>query len=76
MAEWEGKHVQGSTIKAPPQDLRDIRARLASYDGPLRHANSYRLRQRLVQRFAWLPAATSPRRFSTRQEGRRVSLKF
>ncbi|MGV7193761.1 reverse transcriptase domain-containing protein [Xanthomonas axonopodis] len=76
MAEWEGKHVQGSTIKATPQDLRDIRARLASYVGHLRHANSYRLRHRLVQRFAWLPAATLPRRFSTRQEGRRLSLKF
>ncbi|UYK82276.1 RNA-directed DNA polymerase [Xanthomonas sacchari] len=76
LAVWEGAHVDASTIRGTPQDLRDIRARLASYEGHLQHANSFRLRSALHCRFKWLRAATTPRRFSPRMEGRRIRIRM
>ncbi len=48
----------------------------ASYEGHFRHANAHRLRAGFLRRFPWLPAATRPRRFPLRLEGRRITMHF
>ena len=76
LAEWEGKHVQGDTVRATPADLREISARVASFGGHLRHANAHRLIAGVHTRYPWLRTAAKPRKFSARHEGRRVQLRI
>jgi len=57
LSEWEGRHFRGGSMRAQPDDLSQLRARIASFDGHLRHANARRLRRAVVTRFPWLPAA-------------------
>lgn len=74
LAEWEGVHVHGSTLRGRPAAFRDLRARLSSYQGHLRHANSHHLLASLYHRFPWLACAATPRRFSYRAERKTLSI--
>ncbi len=76
LAEWEGKHVQGDTVRATPADLRHIAARVSSFGGHLRHAKAHRLMAGVHTRYPWLRTAAQPRKFSARHEGRRVMLRI
>jgi len=73
---WERAHVRGQQLHGTPEDFRRIGSVLASYQGHLRHANSHRLLQALHRRFPWITTAATPRRFSHRLEGRRLSISF
>jgi retron-type reverse transcriptase len=75
LAKWETTHVRGRRILATPDGLRAVRAVWASYQGHFTHADSHRLRQTLLRRFRWLPAATAKRRFPAAMEGRVVRLR-
>jgi RNA-directed DNA polymerase len=76
IAEWQGRHVRDNSIRATPQDLREIQCRLASYAGHLLHANSHRLAAALRHRHPWLATAAKPRRFAPRLEGRRITIRI
>ena len=76
LAEWEGKHVQGDTVRATPADLRQLSSRVSSFSGHLRHANAYRLMAGVHTRYPWLRTAAQPRKFSARHEGRRIKLRI
>ena len=54
LASWEALHVRRGRIRATPDQRRQMRAVLASYTGHFRHANSYRLQQKLRSRFPWI----------------------
>jgi hypothetical protein len=71
---WEHAHVTGNRIRATPANLQCITATWHSYLGHLQHANAYRLRARITQRFPWLSTATRRRRFRLRDEGRVITL--
>ncbi|MGH3430838.1 MAG: hypothetical protein ACRD3Q_03510, partial [Terriglobales bacterium] len=58
---WALEHVRGDRILATPRELEQIRSVYASYEGHFRHANSYRLQQRIRHRFPWLETALLPR---------------
>jgi len=76
LAEWEGAHVDGNKLRGRPSAFRDLLARLASYQGHLRHANSHHLLASLHQRFPWLTCAATPRRFSYRAERQTLSIQW
>ena len=76
LAEWEGEHLQGDTVRVTPADLREISARVASFGGHLRHATANRLLAGLHSRYRWLCAAAQPDNFSARHVGRRVTLRI
>ncbi|MGR4894988.1 reverse transcriptase domain-containing protein [Stenotrophomonas sp. LARHCG68] len=77
LAEWEGLHVGPASIRCTPGALEQLQARISSFHGHLRHANTYRLQQRVLGRFPWLrQAATYPirrRRLSARAITIRIS---
>lgn len=75
VAEWEGQHVQGDTVRATPAALREITARVSSFSGHLRHANAHRLMVGLHTRYPWRRTAAQPRKFSACREGRRVQVR-
>lgn len=54
LADWERKYVTGCSAKAPERAREALRSVWASYQGHFRHAASFRLVQRLAQRFSWL----------------------
>lgn len=58
LAEFERKHVRADAryfaLRLPPAERDLLRARLASYLGHLRHANSFTLWQQTLSRFPWL----------------------
>lgn len=54
LAEFERKHVRVNALRLPPAARDLLRARLASYLGHLRHANSFSLWQETQTRFPWL----------------------
>jgi hypothetical protein len=56
LAAWGRRWVRGARISARA-DIDGLRARWASYQGHFRHARSYRLQQRIHQRFPWLAEA-------------------
>jgi hypothetical protein len=74
LAAWETAHVANGKVIGTPDDLRAVRAVWASYEGHLRHANSYRLQASLHRRFPWLATAARPRRFSLRLEGQQITI--
>ena len=76
LAAWESAHVVAGRITGTPDDFRAVRALWASYEGHFRHANANRLRSSFIRRFPWLPAATRPRRYSLRAEGRRITIEM
>ncbi len=76
LAEWEGRHVDGNTVRATPAALREITARVSSFVGHLRHANSHRLMTAVHTRHPWLRVAAQPRKFNARHEGRRIQLRI
>ena len=76
LAAWESAHVADSKATGTPDDFRRIRSVWASYEGHFRHANSYRLHASLRRRFPWIDAATRPRRYSLRHEGRPTTIQI
>lgn len=74
LAAWESAHSDAGRITGTPDDFRAVRSIWASYEGHFRHANAHRLRAGFIRRFPWLPAATRPRRYSLRAEGRRITI--
>ncbi|MFL9582417.1 RNA-directed DNA polymerase [Stenotrophomonas sp. AB1(2024)] len=76
LAEWEGMHVSGNTLRGTPADFREVAARVASFAGHLRHASTHRLMQRVHARYPWLRFAARPRRFSLKAERRTLSIKW
>ncbi|QHG87972.1 reverse transcriptase domain-containing protein [Xanthomonas sp. NCPPB 1638] len=76
LAQWEGTHVHGNTIRGTPADLRQLQARMSSYAGHLRHADSHRLLTALHRRYSWLRSATRHRRFSPRLEGKHLTIRI
>jgi len=74
LARWERDHVRPRYIRATPADLRRIRSVWASFQGHLKHANSYRLQAALLRRFDWLPLATVNRHFHHRLEGQPLTI--
>jgi RNA-directed DNA polymerase len=76
LADWKRRHVSDGLANATPDQLRQLSSRWASYQGHLHHANSFRLRERILARQPWLDSLTStPRRFSHQLEGRQLSIK-
>ena len=75
LADWERRHVVGSAIHATPEELHQVQSIAASYEGHLRHASSYRLRQSIHRRFPWLLAATRRRRFHHQLAHRQLVLR-
>lgn len=73
LAAWGAKHATAGSFQATPQQLRDVQAVAASYQGHFSHANAWRLRAALTREFPWLPAALTRRRFHSRLDGRRLS---
>jgi len=57
LAEWEGQHVRRGKVVARAPALAQLRTRVASFDGHLRHASARRLRRSVVSHFIWLPSA-------------------
>ncbi|HRC61598.1 MAG TPA: reverse transcriptase/maturase family protein [Dehalococcoidia bacterium] len=55
LAAWEREHVRPSGLRASNAALEHLRSIWASYLGHFRRASSYRVRERIFQRFAWLP---------------------
>jgi RNA-directed DNA polymerase len=49
-----GSSTQGYCVTLKTDVIEQLRATLASYHGHFKHANSYRLQQRLWQSFPWL----------------------
>jgi len=75
IAEWEGKHVIGSSITGTPEDFRALRARIASFAGHLQHARSHRLMQRIRTRHPWVTTAAAQHQLNARHEGRRITIR-
>jgi retron-type reverse transcriptase len=57
LGSWQRRHIRGVEIRATPCQLRELRSIHDSYAGHFRHANSWRLRQRIRHRFPWLETA-------------------
>ena len=74
--EWGKAHVRGNCLAATPEELRKIRNQAASFDGHFCHANSFRLRVGLHQRFPWLHEASLNRRFHLSQERRPLRIRL
>ncbi|MGG6461439.1 reverse transcriptase domain-containing protein [Solilutibacter silvestris] len=74
-AEWGQSHVRGRHLVATPADLRMIRSKNASYNGHFSHANSYRLRAGMHQRFPWLSDAIEPRQWPLHLEGQTLTIR-
>lgn len=74
LAAWESAHSDAGRITGTPNDFRAVRSIWASYEGHFQHANAHRLRAGFLRRFPWLQAATRPRRYSLRAEGRRITI--
>lgn len=75
LTEWERKYVAGGHIvRATPQELEHLRSVWESYAGHFHHANSYRLRQRLNQRFPWLATVLLPRETAWNERYQRIWL--
>ena len=73
---WHAAHVRQGKAWASPAEFRQLNAVWASYQGHMRHAQTYKLLQRFVARQPWLSTLTSTkRRFSHRLEGRRITIK-
>jgi RNA-directed DNA polymerase len=56
---WERSHIRGGRVAANREALEQLRATCASYGGHFSHANSWRTRRRISQRFPWLTKALS-----------------
>ena len=79
LAEWEAKHFDRATltVKATPEQCREIQSVWASYVGHFAHARSFRLQQGFYKRFVWLaPIVRAKRRFDPRLEGRSINLRI
>jgi retron-type reverse transcriptase len=76
LAAWKQDHVHGATATATPDELRKLGSVWASYQGHMKHADSFRLQQHILGRQPWLASLTSTRRrFSYRQEGQPISIR-
>ncbi|HZR35153.1 MAG TPA: reverse transcriptase/maturase family protein [Nevskia sp.] len=75
---WGQQHVAGGQASATPAQYRHLRSVWASYGlGHFSHADSHRLTQDFHRRYPWLrQLAETPRRFHSRLEGRRVTIKL
>lgn len=76
LAEWECSHVADGIIKATPADVRNIKSVIASHLGHLRHANSYRLIGKVINRYPWIPIVHANRKYDYRQEGQLIQLYY
>lgn len=54
LAAFEREHVRRGRLPRDREVLAGLRSVWASYDGHFRHANSWRLRRRILARFQWL----------------------
>jgi RNA-directed DNA polymerase len=63
LTQWAAGRVRQSSIRATPDDLRQVRSVWGSYEGHFHHANAKRLHKGMMQRFPWLHAALRKRKF-------------
>ena len=76
IATWRQQHMRRGEASGTPEDFRRIRSIWSSYQGHMRHANSWRLQQTFHRRQPWLmPLTSTRRRFSHRLEGRRLHIR-
>ncbi len=57
LEDWQRRYVRGRRVLPIPVKLRELQSVWASYLGHFSHANSWRLRRRLGERFSWLRSA-------------------
>jgi RNA-directed DNA polymerase len=75
LSTWARKHVRGTEARVQPQDVRDLQATWASYQGHFRHGASGALTRDFDRRYPWLQSLVEPkRRFDRALEG--SSLRF
>jgi RNA-directed DNA polymerase len=76
LREWAKRHISDGHASATPADYAQLSSIWASYQGHMRHAATWRLRQTFHQRLPWLASlACTKRRFSSQLTGRRVRIK-
>ena len=54
LATWERRNVRNGAVTKKREALEQVHAIYVSYAGHFRHAHSWRLRQRIYDRFPWL----------------------
>ncbi|MGC1550751.1 MAG: RNA-directed DNA polymerase [Rhodanobacter sp.] len=74
LAAWKLAHIRHDKAEATPEQLRQLGSCWASYQGHMRHANSWQLQQSILARQPWLETLTIRRRFSHQLEGRQLSI--
>jgi RNA-directed DNA polymerase len=76
LQDWSRQHLDKHGATGTPADYRQLQSLWASYCGHMRHANSWRLRQRFHRRLPWLASLTDVRRrFSYQLEGKRIHIR-
>ena len=70
---WDRAHRVRGGFQATPADVRALGSTLASYDGHFRHANSWRLRKRILAAHPWAESMARPKRFDHRLEGQPIT---
>jgi retron-type reverse transcriptase len=74
---WHAAHAARDGLRGTPEDFQQLDATWASYQGHFAHADSWRLRQRFLQRRPWLSALTNTRRrFHHQLSGRRIAVRI
>jgi hypothetical protein len=74
LSRWGRRCVNEQGLRVTPQDLRDVAAIWASYEGHFEHASSYQLRGDFHRRFPWLASATRKRHFAIQLEERMTTI--
>jgi RNA-directed DNA polymerase len=76
LQDWSRQHMDKNGATGTPADYRQVQSLWASYCGHMRHANSWRLRQRFHRRLPWLASLTDVRRrFSYQLEGKHIHIR-
>ena len=63
LTQWAADHVRHRSIRATPAALHQVQSMWGSYEGHFKHADAWRLREGMMQRFPWLHAALRRRKF-------------
>jgi hypothetical protein len=69
---WQRRHRARNCFHATPADIRALASTMASYQGHFRHANAWRLGQRLKRIYPWAEPLSRPMRFDYRLEGKEL----
>jgi len=70
---WNTSHKCGRGFRSSPSDIRALSATLASYQGHFRHANSWRLSQRIMQKHPWATTLSRIKTFHHSLEGQQLN---